>query len=67
VAVERRVKQNANGRWVVVAPGAKKVSSVHVSRQEAKATARTIVHHAGGGEVVVERSDGQAEEKETVT
>lgn len=65
MAVERIIRQTASGRWVVVAPGAAKASSVHVSPQEARATARTIVHHAGGGEIVIERSDGQTE-KETV-
>lgn len=55
--------QQASGAWHVVA-GAGRVSSVHMSRDEATATARELVHHQGGGEVVIESKDGETSKED---
>jgi hypothetical protein len=61
VAVKRRIHKTASGRWVVVAPDSSRYSSVHLNREEAMATAKAIVYHAGGGEIVIEERDGKTE------
>lgn len=59
----RRVTQQASGAWHVVAIESGRVSSVHMSRDEATATARELVHHQGGGQVVIESKDGETQEE----
>jgi hypothetical protein len=52
--------------WAVVAPGAKRASSVHDTQAAAEAAAKRLVGRRGGGEVVIHRPDGQIRDSDTV-
>lgn len=63
---ERHVTKNDEGRWDVVAPGAKRASSSHHTQAEAVARARQIVGRSGGGEVITHGVDGRIRDSDTV-
>jgi len=62
----RHVVPGDDGGWDVRAPGAKRSSSHHGTQAEAERRAKEIVRNAGGGEVVIHRSNGQIRDSDTV-
>ena len=63
----RHVVPNSNGGWDVKAPGAKR-ASVHAETQaQAQASARRILHNAGGGEMVTHNTQGQIRAADTIS
>ena len=63
----RHVVPAAGGGWNVVKPGAKRISSHHTTEAQAEARARDIVTKAGGGEVVIHRSDGSVRRTDPIS
>ena len=63
----RRLVRFDGANWVVVAPGADRVSFRSDDRGEAVARARRIVRNLGGGEVEICSEDGAVERVVTVT
>jgi hypothetical protein len=63
----RHVVPATGGGWNVVKPGAKRISSRHETEALAEARARDIVTKAGGGEIVIHRSDGTVRRTDTIS
>ena len=62
---DRYVTKHPRG-WAVKAPGSKRASSVHQTQREAERTAKRTVSNLGGGEVRIQRRDGQWRDSDTV-
>jgi hypothetical protein len=60
--VVRRGKQ-----WAVVAPGAKRASSLHDTQSEAEREAKKTVTNKGGGEVRIQGRNGRWRDSDTVS
>ena len=58
----RRIVRSRNGYWVVERSGATRASARFPTRAEAIERARQIVAREGGGELIVEHSDGAKEQ-----
>jgi Uncharacterized protein conserved in bacteria (DUF2188) len=66
MTTSRHVVPNPDGGWDVKAPGASR-SSAHTGTQAAaEHRAKEIVGHAGGGEVIIHRPNGQIRDSDTV-
>jgi len=63
---DRHVVPDGSGGWDVRAPGAERASSHHPSQAEAIRRAREIIHHAGGGELLIHGQDGRIRGKDTI-
>jgi hypothetical protein len=63
----RHVVPATRGGWNVVKPGARRISSHHATEAEAEARARDIVTKAGGGEVVIHRTNGSVRQMERIS
>jgi Uncharacterized protein conserved in bacteria (DUF2188) len=63
---ERHVVPNSDGGWDVKAPRAQRSSAHADTQDQAINRAREIVHHIGGGEVVIHRPTGQIRDSDTV-
>ena len=61
----RYVTKHPDG-WAVVAPEAKRVSSLHKTQREAEMRAKKIVSNLGGGEVGIQGRDGRWRDSDTV-
>lgn len=62
---DRYVVNHPEG-WAVKAGDAGRASSVHNTQAEAILRAREIISNKGGGELVVQGTDGQIRQKDTV-
>jgi hypothetical protein len=67
MAILRHVVPATGGGWNVVKPGARRISSHHATEAEAEARARDIVTKAGGGEIVIHRTNGSVRQMETIS
>jgi hypothetical protein len=63
---DRHVVPSREGGWNVVAPGAERASSHHVTQQAAVDRAREIVRNEGDGEIVIHESRGVIRDSDTV-
>jgi hypothetical protein len=63
----RHVVPAAGGGWNVLKPGARRISSHHATEAQAEERARDIVVKAGGGEVVIHRTDGSVRRTDQVS
>lgn len=63
---DRIVSPTGDGRWKVLAAGAKRASATAATQGEAMAKARRIIRNAGGGEMSVQGRDGRIRAKDTV-
>ena len=55
-----------DGGWAVVKEEHERVSDLLATQDEAMQRARTIIHNAGGGELIVKGRDGRIRLKDTV-
>jgi len=63
---DRFVSPRPDGTWANQRVGADRAASIHKTQQEAIDAARRNLHHAGGGELNVQRPDGRIRLKDTV-
>lgn len=63
---QRHVVHNPDGGWDVKKPGAERASSHHDTQAEAETKAKNILANAGGGEVIIHRTDGKIRDSDTV-
>ncbi len=66
-AITALVTKKSKGGWAVTKQAARRASAVVPTQAEAVEKARTLVSHAGGGEIVVYGHDGQIVSKKAVT
>ena len=62
---DRYVVNHPDG-WAVKAGDSERASSVHNTQADAIVRAREIIANCGGGELIVQGTDGQFRQKDTV-
>lgn len=63
---DRFVVRNPDGGWDIKAPGAHRASGHSETQAEAEQRAKEIVRNLGGGEVVIQGTDGRFRDSDTV-
>jgi len=66
VPQDYEVVPNPEGGWRVIADGASRAASHHGTQEAARAEARRLAEHAGGGEVRIHGMDGEIRESDTI-
>jgi hypothetical protein len=63
---DRWVTRNDDGTWSVKKPGAERASSKHDTQKDAIDSARDALKKSGGGELIVQGTDGKIRSKDTI-
>jgi len=62
----RIVFRRDDGQWVNKVAGAERAGSIHGKQIEAVDAARTMLHRAEGGELIIKGRDGKIRSKDTI-
>jgi len=63
---DRVVFRRGDGRWVNKLAQSSRASSLHTRQFEAENTAKHMLHHQGGGELIVMGRDHRIRSKDTI-
>lgn len=64
---DRMISQRPGGQWANKRNDAHKASSLHKTQREAAEAAKQMLQNQGGGELIIQRTDGKLRSKDTVS
>ena len=63
---DRMVYRRGDGNWLNKRNDCDRASSMHTTQKAAEDAARQMLHHQGGGELVIKGLDGKIRSKDTI-